>query len=326
MCSIMGLVDVKGVFSPRDRALIMKNLAVFSESRGTDATGFAYNHNDYLNIVKRPVAAHKMKLKLPDSAKVIIGHTRQTTQGRAALNYNNHPFFGKAGSTRFALVHNGILYNDGELRKKYKLPESKIKTDSFIAVQLIEHQKRLDFSSLRYMAETVMGVFTFAILDSDNNIWLIKGDNPLCLYYNDTYEFYVFASTEEILSGALEYVGLKKLTYTKVPISSGTMMKITPTGEIERACFDMDYGGFVSGYSHCAYGWRDDRDWDAKRNESTELQQLKEVAHTFGVAGEEIDLLLDYGYDVEDVEEMLNYPNDLLRVVQEIEYEVFECR
>ena len=63
-----------------------------------------------------------------------------TTQGRASRNRNNHPFFGEAGGELFALAHNGVLWNDDILRRSKHLPKTKIETDSYIAVQLIEQK------------------------------------------------------------------------------------------------------------------------------------------------------------------------------------------
>lgn len=57
------------------------------------------------------------------------------------------------------MAHNGVLYNDKALRRSLHLPGTKIETDSYAAVQLIERQKALSFSSLRSMAESVEGSF-----------------------------------------------------------------------------------------------------------------------------------------------------------------------
>ena len=40
---------------------------------------------------------------------------------------------------QFALAHNGVLFNDKELQKKYNF-KSKIETDSFVAVQLLKYK------------------------------------------------------------------------------------------------------------------------------------------------------------------------------------------
>lgn len=64
---------------------------------------------------------------------------------------------------RFALAHNGVLVNDKELRKKDHLPKTKIETDSYIAVQLLEYKKLLNEESIKFMAEALEGSFSFSI-------------------------------------------------------------------------------------------------------------------------------------------------------------------
>ena len=60
-----------------------------------------------------------------------------------------------------------------------------VETDSYVAVQLLEQQKTLDFDSLQAMAEKVEGSFVFTVLDKDNSIWFVVGDNPLCVMFYD---------------------------------------------------------------------------------------------------------------------------------------------
>ena len=103
----------------------------------------------------------------------------------------------------FALAHNGVLYNDMTLRKGLHLPKTKIQTDSYIAVQLIEQKKALNFDSLKYMAEEVEGSFTFTVLDRRDRLYIVKGDNPLCLLHLPSLGLYLYASTEEILRRAM---------------------------------------------------------------------------------------------------------------------------
>lgn len=82
------------------------------------------------------------------------------------------------------------------------LPSTPVKTDSYIAVQLLEQQKSLDIQSISEMAELVEGSFVFTVLDENNNLYFVKGDNPLALYHYDTCGLYVYASTEAILDRA----------------------------------------------------------------------------------------------------------------------------
>lgn len=45
----------------------------------------------------------------------------------------------------FALAHNGIIYDDMELKKEYRLPQSKVETDSYVAVQLLEQDQEMQY-------------------------------------------------------------------------------------------------------------------------------------------------------------------------------------
>ena len=195
MCCLFGILDYGNTLTVRQRTKVLSVLAASCEVRGTDATGIAYNTDSHLTIYKRPKAAHKMWFRLPIDANVIMGHTRMTTQGNEKFNYNNHPFYGKVGNTSFALAHNGMLMNDEELKMKYRLPKINIETDSYVAVQLLERQTDLSFESMAKVAEELEGSFTLSLLDNANNIYFIKGNNPLCLYYWRERNLYIYAST-----------------------------------------------------------------------------------------------------------------------------------
>ena len=93
----------------------------------------------------------------PGEEKVLIGPIRMTTQSREKKNKNNHPFPGKAGTAYFALAHNGVLHNDSALRRIHRLPGSRVQTDSYVAVQLLEKAGEISHASLAAMAEELEG-------------------------------------------------------------------------------------------------------------------------------------------------------------------------
>ncbi len=116
MCALFGYLDYGHQLSPKILQKLVQALANASEVRGNHASGIAYNRDNHLTVFKRPKPAHKLKFRLPDGTSAVMGHTRFTTQGSEKQNYNNHPFRGNAG-TDFALAHNGVLYNDKQLRR-----------------------------------------------------------------------------------------------------------------------------------------------------------------------------------------------------------------
>lgn len=305
MCCLFGMIDYGNNFTGRQRTRLLSILAAECEARGTDASGIAYNANGGIHVYKRPVPAHRLRFRIPADTQAIMGHTRMTTQGSEAKNYNNHPFLGHAGDLQFALAHNGVLHNDRMLRRSLKLPRTKIQTDSYVAVQLIERKKALDFASLKYMAEQVEGSFTFTLLDERDNWYLVKGDNPLCLCHFPRSGLYFYASTEDILGKALKKMCLHLENPRRVEAKCGDVLKIGRDGAIDRSTFDTD--------SFC---W----DWPSLMRtpyvrqrtyrpqsilEQEYLTELKSVAGSFGYTPEDIDEILRRGFTLDDVEEML---------------------
>lgn len=167
MCAIFGLIDYRNYFTKHQREKVLKVLSKECEVRGTDATGFAYIHDNRLSVYKRPIVAHKVRLRLPFESNIVMGHTRMATQGNKFENYNNHPISGMCGSMSFALAHNGVLHNDEKLRKELKLPATKIATDSYIAVQLLERKDTLDFTTIAEMA--ILPICTYCTIIAAKN-------------------------------------------------------------------------------------------------------------------------------------------------------------
>lgn len=297
MCCLFGLIDYRGTLSAKQKTRLIRALSVAAEARGTDATGIAYNTEHGLQIYKRPLPAHRLRLNIPGSARVIMGHTRMATQGRAKKNENNHPFRGRVAGEQFALAHNGVLYNDYQLRRTMHLPATKIETDSFIAVQLLEQEKSLD---LRSMVEQVEGSFTFTVLTARDDIHFVKGDNPLCLVHFPGAGVYVYASTEEILKTALYDCGWPLGTSQRVSADCGEIIKIDRKGRISRSTFDAS-PLYCNHWGLYSFSISDHR----PKTERESVRTLKSVAACFGYTDEMIDRLLDRGFTTDEIEEWL---------------------
>lgn len=294
MCCLFGLLDSQQRLSHRQKRRILSALLAECEARGTDATGIAYNSAGKLHVYKRPLPAHRLHPFLPRDAHVIMGHSRLTTQGDAKANHNNHPFIGHAGGLDFALAHNGVLHNDSILRSTLKLPNTKIGTDSYVAVQLLEQQKALSFDSLKYMAEQVEGSFVFTVLDAQNALSFVRGDNPLCIYYFPNLGLYLYASTEAILKKAIRRTFLVYEKSHEITTEAGDILKIDAQGNCSTSYFDMPYL------------WHDYYDPWIRRNKTLEdsyLDELRSMAGAFGYAPEDIDRFVKEGFTADEIEE-----------------------
>ena len=307
MCAVFGYLDYKGKVSNAILKKLIQNLSIAAEVRGTDATGISYVNHGKVVTFKKAKPAHKVKLYFPKNTRAVIGHTRMTTQGSEKYNYNNHPFEGHCGMETFALAHNGVLYNDAELKAKYHLPKTPIETDSYVAVQLLEQEKQLHAESIKRMAELIEGSFVFTILRNDNTLFLVKGNNPLTLYHFPALGLYVYASTKTILDNALQQVNLSDKCF-EIDVSECEIIEIAANGKHSKTTFAMQNSVFSP------YNW-DDLNWyEAEEQEEC----LLECCRMFGVSEEDVYLLLDYGFSADEIEEMLMNTNLLKDALTEI--------
>ena len=301
MCCLFGMIDYDHSFTGKQKTKIIHALATSAEARGTDASGIAYNLGGKLHVYKRPLPGHKLPLRIPNDTVVVMGHTRMTTQGDGKRNYNNHPFQARAGQTAFALAHNGVLHNDRTLRKSMKLPRTKIETDSFIAVQLLQYRNAINFDSLRYMAEKVDGSFSFTVLDEQNNLYFVKGDSPLCICHCPEQGFYLYASTGAILMNALDNIPYPLGGLEQIDMQGGDLLMITPDGGQQRTRFQFD--DFFS--LNWRSPWRGCCCRTYHRTLDDYTSDLKSVAGAYGLSPDQIDQLLTDGFTHEEIEDYL---------------------
>lgn len=300
MCGLFGFYNYSGQ-KIEGLSNLTNLLAENATVRGTDAAGIAYNSGGKLMIHKEAKSAYMVDFKHPDNAVCVTGHTRHATQGDKKKNYNNHPFAGSCRNLRFALAHNGVLINDADLKRQYHLLKTKIATDSFVAVQLLEKRKLLDIESVKFMAEKVNGSFAFTILDSSDTLWLVRGNSPLSLVHLPKYKLYVYASTEEILYKSIVdtklFAEIKSGAFEEIAVRSGDIIRFLPDGKLLNNTFS--YTDYSSLY--------DCRWWNymPKKDKNAYIDDLKAVAAYQGFASETVDDLLQDGFTPEEIEEYI---------------------
>lgn len=330
MCCLFGILDYKQKLSHYQMNHLMRKLSIACEKRGTDATGIAYNRNGRMEIHKKPTPAHNFKEKIPYGVNVVMGHTRLTTQGNEKINRNNHPFLGQCGKDTFSLAHNGVLYNEMKLRREHSLPMTAIETDSYVAVQLIEKTGTFDLNAIQMMAEKVEGSFCFTLLDRADNLYLVKGNNPLVVYHFEKHGFYLYASTEDILKKGIQTAGMSFYSHEKIEIDQGDILILKANGQIVRERFDTKkldfYDSFWFGNS-CGRPYSNYLDATAYRQVNkkrpsytygTYLESLADYAVNVGISEDEILFLYESGFDEEEIEALLYTPEVLRDYIDEI--------
>lgn len=288
MCTIFGFVNYGGKIKYSKLKKLVRELSTSSEVRGTDATGISYVKDGEVKVFKQPKPAHEMDIYFPADTKILIGHTRYTTQGSEKRNYNDHLFVSANG---FSLAHNGVIYNDKELRTQYQLPQTNIETDSYIAVQLLEGEK-LSFESIQFMAEQLEGSFAISILNHDNTLYLVKGSNPIYLIHFKSLGLYLYSSTKEIMIEALRKSNFK-FVYRKIKLVDGDILSIDANGETFKdyfnPCDEFDYSNSYYTYD--------------------ELDVLLDYCANICVDEDDVYSMLDYGLDVEEIEYLVQNTN-----------------
>ena len=302
MCALYGFINYGKILSKKELKKLVRNLSIASELRGTDASGVAYVRNGKIVIYKKPQPSHEVNFYFPSDITILTGHTRMATHGDARNNYNNHPFVGHTAEGDFALCHNGVLFNYEQVQKQEQLPKTKIKTDSYVAVQLIEKYGKADFDTIGKMSEIVNGSFVFTVLTSEEKLYISRWDNPICILHFPKLGIYVYTSTKEIMQMALKGTLFEKQPFETIEVTEGEMISIDKNGIIERSRFVSEYDGFF-GYYGMYGGFRERDDYDS---------YLCEYGSMFGVSEEEIMMLYDMGYDDEEIELMM-MDHDMLR-------------
>ncbi|MGN0607125.1 MAG: hypothetical protein ACI4JM_11440, partial [Oscillospiraceae bacterium] len=142
-------------------------------------------------------------------------------------------------------------------------------------------------------------------------LYIVKGDNPMAIYkFNG---FYLYASTDEILTRAVKKIGLKN--YSRVNISCGDILRITPNGTIEIQTFNFKDRYFGT-WGSC-YGFSSIAPYDYEA-ENLFIDEITEYAGYFGIDPEDVIMLLEYGYDELEIEEMLYDPLEMQKCISEI--------
>ena len=182
MCGIVGYIG------PRVAVPILVTGLKRLEYRGYDSAGLALLEGGELRCLKAVgrIAALEAKLDgAQPTATLGIAHTRWATHG-APTEANAHPHFD--GSGRLAVVHNGIIENHAELRRRLERLGCRFvsETDTEVLAHLIATQ--LDGhgdleGAVREALAQVQGTYGLAVLHADfpDRLIAARHGSPLIL-------------------------------------------------------------------------------------------------------------------------------------------------
>lgn len=201
MCGIVGYIGKKNAYP-----VLIKGLGRL-EYRGYDSAGLALLNSDGgLNVYKTKGKVKDLDLFCKDkdiSGTVGIAHTRWATHGEPS-SINAHPHYSE--SKNLAIIHNGIIENYADLKKKLQSKGLTFRsdTDTEVLVQLIEYiqnKKNLDLlSSVQVALHEVIGAYSIALLDKREPDQIIAAckQSPLVIGVADD-EFFLASDASPIV-------------------------------------------------------------------------------------------------------------------------------
>ena len=181
MCGIVGYIGKR-----RAQDVIMDGLGRL-EYRGYDSAGIVLFDDGGLLLAKNAgrlaVLAERIRNTPHSSAHLGIGHTRWATHG-APNDVNAHPHMGCDGS--FAVVHNGIIENYGELRRELTARGHKFvsDTDTEVIPHLLEEMYSGDLqAAVEDTVAKLKGAFAIAVVAADDPSTVVayRQDSPLII-------------------------------------------------------------------------------------------------------------------------------------------------
>jgi glucosamine 6-phosphate synthetase-like amidotransferase/phosphosugar isomerase protein len=205
MCGILGFYSFGNTLPDKQKIEKMFSLL---ESRGTDASGYAFIQDQNLVVNKAPIRSSELIKTIGwqslELSPIMIFHSRLKTQGSEKNNLNNHPLFNKQG---LCIVHNGMILNDIEIFGK-KERDAEVDSEAILAV--LSSKKKGD--KIKRLFDRLEGGFAIAVINryKPNELILIKKDNPLELYFSAVDDILYFCSERRIMQDALEIKSVTK--------------------------------------------------------------------------------------------------------------------
>ena len=201
MCGIVGYI---GFREPKD--VLVEGLKTL-EYRGYDSAGIALKNDTSVQVIKEVGRISSLeekinKEKLIDS-HIGIAHTRWATHGGVTEN-NAHPH--TVG--RVTLVHNGIIENAMELKKKLSGEGVlfKTETDTEVLTALIDYYYDNDpIMAIERAINDVRGSYALAIVFKDQDkLFVVRKDLPLIVGYGKD-EYFVASDISAIINYTNRY-------------------------------------------------------------------------------------------------------------------------
>jgi len=208
MCGIYGYIGTPK--DPKKVYKLMRTLAIVSETRGVDGTGFFSLYDDEVIMEKTNSRAktfvkkseHMKDTIINKKANLFVGHNRMASVGSTDNINNAHPILGD----KLLMVHNGtdretleMVAEEGLIKKKNG------ETDSEAIMLLMEHK------GVKEILPKIRN-YSLVVFDYSNGSLYFARDvlKPMFVYdLRKTLGVRIFASTRAIAESAFKYCNIK---------------------------------------------------------------------------------------------------------------------
>ena len=255
MCGIVGYIGNREAYP------ILINGLKRLEYRGYDSAGVALiNPDGELSVYKTKGKVADLEAFCADKnvgGTVGIAHTRWATHGEPS-SVNAHPHYSE--SKNLAIIHNGIIENYSDLKKKLVSEGVHFRsdTDTEVIVQLIEFiqtSRKVDLlTAVQIALHQLIGAYAIAVLDKreKNQIIAARKQSPLVIGIGDG-EFFLGSDATPIIeyTDKVVYLGDDNIAVMRL----GEELKVVDIQNIKTSpevkTIDLDLGQIEKGgYPH----------------------------------------------------------------------------
>ena len=255
MCGIVGYIGNREAYP------ILINGLKRLEYRGYDSAGVALiNPDGELSVYKTKGKVADLEAFCADKnvgGTVGIAHTRWATHGEPS-SVNAHPHYSE--SKNLAIIHNGIIENYSDLKKKLVSEGVHFRsdTDTEVIVQLIEFiqtSRKVDLlTAVQIALHQLIGAYAIAVLDKreKNQIIAARKQSPLVIGIGDG-EFFIGSDATPIIeyTDKVVYLGDDNIAVMRL----GEELKVVDIQNIKTSpevkTIDLDLGQIEKGgYPH----------------------------------------------------------------------------
>ena len=224
------------------------------EYRGYDSSGIAYVNDNEVVIQKEKGRIKNLKdeINFDEKSNIAIGHTRWATHGEPNKK-NSHPH--KSG--KITIVHNGIIENYIELRKKLESLgyEFKSDTDTETASALLDYLYKETgniVDAIKRFKEEAKGSYALGVICDDelDKLYAVKKNSPLIIGTGND-ENYIASDVPAILNKTKKHIVLEDGDYAKITNDSVKLYHEGKEKDYEIKEFNFDNNAIdKQGYDH----------------------------------------------------------------------------